>query len=365
MADGIEIEFLPIGEGERSGDAITIRWKENDEYKVMVYDGGTKDYGKIIVEHVRKYYGVDFIDYVVNSHPDNDHAGGLAYLLENMRVGELWMHRPWLHSKKIREFFHDGRMTDNSLAERLKDKMSAAYSLEKTAELQRIPIYEPFADCQIGIFKVLSPLRDRYIYELIPEFAKSPELKKSNAVREGLESCSDYIKSLASSVLDSWNLEYLPETVKTSAENESSAILFAKLGDRGYLLTGDAGIQSLREAATFAEGCGIDLAQEVSFVQIPHHGGRHNISTETLDLIIGKPSAARGEKTTRLALVSASKKAQTHPKKVVTNAFIRRGFKVAQTKGQSIRHHHNMGSRDGWSSVEYVPFYDDPTEIEE
>ena len=50
----------------------------------MVYDGGTKDYGEAIVNHVRKYYGVDFIDYVVNSHPDNDHAGGLTYVIKKI-----------------------------------------------------------------------------------------------------------------------------------------------------------------------------------------------------------------------------------------------------------------------------------------
>lgn len=364
MKDGIEVDFLPVGEHKRSGDAIVIRWRENDEYKVMVYDGGTKEYGKEIVAHIQKYYGVDHIDYVVNSHPDNDHAGGLAYVLENMSVGELWMHRPWTHSAEIRDFFHDGRITDNSLAERLQDKMSAAYALEKIAEEKDIPIIEPFADCQIGIFKVLSPLRARYTTELIPEFEKSPEQKKSNVVSEGMESLNDTIKSLAASFLDKWDFEYLPETVKTSAENESSAILFAKLDGKGFLLTGDAGIKSLREAAVFAQGSGINLPQEVSFVQIPHHGGRHNVSTETLDLIIGKPLSSRGENATRSAYASAGKEAPTHPKKVVTNAFVRRGFKVAKTKGQSIRYQHNMEKRAGWVSLEYVPFYDDPTEAE-
>lgn len=179
---------------------------------------------------------MDYIDYVVNSHPDNDHAGGLAYVLENMSVGELWMHRPWIHSAEIRDYFHDGRITDNSLAERLQDKMSAAYALEEIAEKKEIPINEPFADCQIGIFKVLSPLRSRYIHELIPEFEKSPEQNKSNVVVEGLESFNDTLKSLAASFADKWNFEYLPETVKTSAENESSAILFAKINEKGFCL---------------------------------------------------------------------------------------------------------------------------------
>lgn len=56
MKKGIEVDFLPVGKGEHSGDAIIVRWTENEQSKVMVYDGGTKDYGEAIVNHVRKYY---------------------------------------------------------------------------------------------------------------------------------------------------------------------------------------------------------------------------------------------------------------------------------------------------------------------
>ncbi|MEQ9892432.1 ComEC/Rec2 family competence protein [Pectobacterium aroidearum] len=362
MTKCIEIDFLPVGKGEHSGDAITVHWTENGQSKVMVYDGGTKDYGEAIVNHVRKHYGVDFIDYVVNSHPDNDHAGGLTYVIKNIEVGELWMHRPWEYSEVIRDFFHDGRMTDNSLAERLKQKMAAAYALEQAAIEKGIPIYEPFADSTIGIFTVLSPLRARYVYDLIPNFSKSPEPKKPALSQEGIaESLGNVIQEAVSALADAWNTEYLPETVETSAENESSAILFSRFNGKGYLFTGDAGIESLREAAVYAAASGIDLPKEVNFVQIPHHGGRHNVSTETLNLIVGEP-LANGTKPFRTALVSASRTAPKHPKKVVTNAFIRRGFKVAQTKGKQIHHRYNLANREGWVSATLVPFYEETDE---
>jgi hypothetical protein len=186
MTDGIEIDFLPVGEGEHSGDAIAVRWRDNDQYKVMIYDGGTRDHGAAIVDHVKKYFDTTHVDYVVNSHPDNDHAGGLVYVLENLTVGELWMHRPWEYSAQILQYFHDGRITDESLAWRLKQKMTAAFSLEKAAQKQGIPIFEPFAGSQIGIFTVLSPTDDRYVHELIPQFEKSPELKKEATAMDSI-----------------------------------------------------------------------------------------------------------------------------------------------------------------------------------
>lgn len=356
MVKALEIDFLPVGEGERSGDAIAVRWLEDDQYKVLIYDGGTKDYGEALVNHVKLHYNTEHVDFVVNSHPDNDHAGGLLYVLENVSVGQLWMHRPWEYSWLIRDYFHDGRMTDESLARRLQEKMSAAYALEQASEKRGVKIFEPFAGSQIGIFTVLSPSRDRYIEELLPQFQKSPELKKASAIL-AFESFLDKAVAAASRVADYWGKEVLPETVETSAENESSAVLFAKTEKGGYLLTGDAGIGTLRAAAEHATNLGYDLASQVTFVQIPHHGGRHNVSTETLNLIAGERLAVKPEEPTRMAFVSAAKAASRHPKRVVTNAFQRRGFKVVQTKGQSILHSSGAGIRPGWGAVDCVPFY--------
>lgn len=138
-----------MGEGEHSGDAIAIRWLEDGRYRVMLYDGGTKDYGQALVNHVTTHFGVDYVDYVVNSHPDNDHAGGLHYVLENLKVGELWMHQPWNYSSHIRHYFRDKRITDDSLAERLQKKMAAAFALEEIAESKGITVREPFAGSKI------------------------------------------------------------------------------------------------------------------------------------------------------------------------------------------------------------------------
>lgn len=40
---GYEIDFLAVGDGERSGDAIAVRYGSPGAYRVMVVDGGTKD----------------------------------------------------------------------------------------------------------------------------------------------------------------------------------------------------------------------------------------------------------------------------------------------------------------------------------
>ena len=74
---GYEVDFLPVGNGDTSGDAITVRWGMPGNYQVMVYDGGTRDSGAAIVGHVKRHYQTTRVDYVVSSHPDADHASGL------------------------------------------------------------------------------------------------------------------------------------------------------------------------------------------------------------------------------------------------------------------------------------------------
>lgn len=358
---GFEIDFLPVGNGDRSGDAIAIRYGVPNDYKVLVYDGGTKESGLALVNHIKKHYGTSRVDYVVNSHPDADHASGLSVILENMDVGELWMHQPWKYSGVILDYFKDGRITDNSLAERLKEKMATAYALERLAEEKHIPVYEPFQGASIGEFVVLSPEEDWYVHDLIAEFQKSPEQKESGAVAANSHSgIFEAITKAATCAVDwiteHWGVESLRNDVQTSAENESSVILFGHLDGKGILLTGDAGIRALAASVTHLESLNVSLPNIVSFIQIPHHGSRNNVSTEVLDRVVGPRKAIDDKITTKMAYVSASEFSKTHPRKVVTNAFMRRGADVVATKGHTKCYSHNMPAREGWVPVTPLKF---------
>jgi len=294
----------------------------------------------------------------VNSHPDNDHASGLSVVLEQMRVRELWMHQPWKHSKIILDYFKDGRITDKSLEERLKNKMAAAYALEKLAEKKNIPIREPFRGAVIGDFVVMSPEENWYVHELIAEFNKSPAQKaESESFADQIfKSVSEAARQAVDWVKEEWHIESLREDVTTSAENESSVVLYGELNKRGILLTGDAGIRSLTATADYAESKGISLPDSLSFIQVPHHGSRNNVSTSVLDRIVGKQKVQNDGRTTKTAYVSASKESTKHPRPAVINAFIRRDAKIFATQGNSKRHHHNMPNSRNWGSATPLTF---------
>ncbi|HDS0962072.1 hypothetical protein PshuTeo2_21000 [Pseudomonas hunanensis] len=356
ILSSFEVEFIPVGEGERSGDAILARWTEGDVHRVMVYDGGTKASGQRLVDHIKSHYKTTRVDYVVNSHPDNDHASGLSVVLEQLSVGEVWMHRPWDHSQIIRDYFHDGRITDESLKVRLQEKMAAAYKIETLAVEKGIPIKEPFQGMNIGPFKILSPEKDWYLHELVADFAKSP--KKKESLESMMESAASTMTKAFQSVIrliaEAWDMEYLRENVETSAENESSVILFADFAGRGVMLTGDAGVQALKRANDYALSQGIYLPGVLNFIQVPHHGSRNNVSTSTLDSIIGLRQNEEELQYTKTAFVSSGAKSETHPRRMVVNAFNKRGVKVYKTNGNTIRHHYKMPTRN-WGPIEALP----------
>lgn len=341
-----EIDFLPVGNGERSGDAICIRWKEsNDKYKVMVVDGGTKESGKQIVEHIKQYYNTDVVDYVVNTHPDQDHASGLSVILEELKVKELWIHRPWEYTQEIIDYFKDGRITSESLKKRLQNSFSYVYPLEELAFNKGIPIKEPYQGDKIGIFEVLSPSKEWYLYELIPDFNKTPD-KKESALQEGFEKFAEKVLNW---VEETFNKETLKINGTTSADNESSVILYTNINDRGILLTGDAGIRALNKVYEYKP----TISHNLKFVQIPHHGSRNNVNPDILDKLLGQKGQKKQNKT---AFVSVSKNSKTHPRQSVINAFIRRGCKVIATRGYTIRHYKGMPERVGWIKPEPLEF---------
>lgn len=359
---GYELDFIQVGTGERNGDAIAVRYGEPGAYKIIVYDGGTKASGETLVDHIKTHYGTSYVDFVVNSHPDSDHASGLTVVLEQCAVGVVYMHRPWEHSQTIRDYFHDGRITDDSLRQRLQDKMAAAYALEQQALKKGIPVIEPFQGMKIGDFHVLSPDRDWYIHELIPAFTKSPKAKTVAADSPGFfgeirKSIEEAAAGVMAWVDDHWHIETLSEGGETSAENESSVVLYAYIDNQGLLLTGDAGNEALKRVANYMEGVGVSLPASLRFVQMPHHGSRRNVSPSVLDRILG-PRLAAGTAPTRTAFVSCSFNCTTHPRKVVTNAFRRRGFGTSRHESETqrwIRYFHNMPTR-AHVPLSYIPW---------
>lgn len=346
---GYEIDFLQVGES--NGDAICVRYgDEYNGYTVHVVDGGYTDTGQIIINHLDAYYGApNYIDHVILSHADQDHAAGLVSVLEHYHVGALWMNRPWLYAVEIISYFH-GNYTVSGLEKVIRDAYPIPANLEDIAIAKNIPIYEVFAGYEIGAFTVLAPTRERYL-ELIPELDRTPA--SYSAPSKGLlKRAFDAAKKTLQWVED-WNIEQLSENPPpVSASNETSVVQFGEIDGSKLLLTADAGPKALHEAAAVANHLG--KLTSPTFVQVPHHGGRRNVTPKVLNTWLGYPVENGVERGT--AYCSVGSKQSHYPRHRVKNAFIRCGYNVASTRQEWTRYYKNMPVRPGGSPLTYETF---------
>jgi hypothetical protein len=357
MSDYYELDFLDV-ESDKGGDAITLRYKIGDEVFIHVIDGGYQSTGELIVEHINKYYdNPGYIDNVVLTHQDNDHAGGLRKILEEFKIGSLWMLRPWLYAEEIIGSFSRFKSVEN-LIERLKEVYSNIAALEEIANEKGIKIKEPFQGARIGVFSVLSPTKKQYL-DLVINSEKTPDVKEESM---SLDSFFSSLKEGVKFIPSLWGKEVFPED-GTSCENEMSIVQYASIADHKILLTGDAGRQALDVAANYAPVIGISLPGIDKF-QVPHHGSRHNVSTEILDRWLGKKLETKLDAGNELfrALISASSNDENHPRKAVVRALIHRGAKVVATKGKGFCTGNNAPQRAGWSAITPLDYPEDQEE---
>ena len=354
MPDFFEIDFLDV-EAKDSGDAICLRYQLGGETYIHVVDGGYQKTGQSVVDHINKYYGnPTFIDNVVCTHNDGDHAGGLQSVLESFDVGALWMLRPWMYAQELLPRFPT--YTD---AARLRGRLRSAYSnlaaLEDIATKRGIPIYEPFQGALIGAFHVMAPTPGRF-KDLVVESNKTPEGAEDGLLAKATSFIADAARQVTALVRTAWGDEYFPGS-DTSAENEMSVVQYALLNGERIMLTGDTGRAGLREVIDYAPYVGLVLPGIDRF-QVPHHGGRHNVTTQLLDELLGPRLPARGQPSTFTAIISSAAADPDHPRKSVVRAMIHRGGKVFTTEGQGKRTHKGAPNR-GWSAAIPVEYPED------
>jgi hypothetical protein len=360
-----EIEFLPVGDASRPGDAIVVRYGDASSYELMIVDGGNRDSGKALVEHVRKHFGTNVvISHVVLTHADADHASGLRVVLAELPVTNLWMHVPWAFADAARPYFASKNWTGDGLRDAIRKEYDVLAELVQLAGSRQITVQPPFAGATIGPFRVLSPHRDIYTV-LMPQFDRTPDPDQNAIEATGwwigkqpgfiARIIEKAVTKAQTWVTETWGKELLRDGGITSASNESSVVLYGDFGvGRRVLLTGDVGVRGLSYAAYCAAQLGLQL-QDFMCVQIPHHGSRRNVGPTILNQILG-PILTEGGATRFWAFVSAPKDDDTHPRKMVLNAFTRRGGGVVATQGLSKVHWGGFPPREGYVTATAVPF---------
>ena len=78
----LSVHFIDVGQG----DSILV--ESGGEY--MLIDGGSNEEGKVVFDYL-KDQGVKKLDYIIGTHPHEDHIGGLDDVINQFSVGEVFL----------------------------------------------------------------------------------------------------------------------------------------------------------------------------------------------------------------------------------------------------------------------------------
>ncbi|WP_139492844.1 ComEC/Rec2 family competence protein [Brevibacillus dissolubilis] len=82
-AANLQVHFIDVGQA----DSFLIQLPNGQN---MVIDGGNNADGTTVVNYI-KSKGITRLDYVVGTHPDEDHIGGLDTVINNFTVGKVYL----------------------------------------------------------------------------------------------------------------------------------------------------------------------------------------------------------------------------------------------------------------------------------
>ncbi len=323
-----EIDFFAVGDGERSGDAIALRYTipGRDEPIVGVIDAGFLSNGEELVEHIPKYYGTNRVDFVLSTHPDEDHINGMGKVVRELDVQCLLIHRPAKHG-----------YSSNSGSK-------PAEELAKLVEGKGGSVVEPFAGASgwNGSFLIAGPSEAFYESMLAEQVTsvKEAAARQTLAGRFGAP-----VLKAARCLLESFPVEMsFGDSGGTNPRNNSSAILSLMIDGRHLIFPGDAGVPALGEGMDYLDSQG-RTSEWPRLIVLPHHGSRHNLDLAMIQRILGSHS----DRAYGFAVASVSAESD-NPSPRVANAVGRRGYRVYATAGSGFRVPWNAPARPGWEN---------------
>lgn len=213
-----QLHMIDVGQG----DAILIKLPEN---KTMLIDSGSEEKSEKLLSYVKQYLlqeKLNKIDYLILTHPDEDHVGGAIKILQTLKVENLY--RPKYYSMY---------------------------------ESENLFTYEDY--------KVSDSI---YYNQVILE-----------AYRKGVN--ITYNEKGIKIVHQGCKVEFLsPSSDNYSSTNDYSAVIMVSYQNKKFLFTGDATSNIEKQ---LIEEYGENLKADV--LKVGHHGSKTSSSQEFLDIV--------------------------------------------------------------------------------
>lgn len=272
------VSYLDVGQGNST-------FVKLPDGKTMLIDGGDISYGEVVSNYL-KDYGVDTIDYLIATHSDSDHIGGLSYILDNYEVKNIY--RPF-------QVAGSGTSAETFVV----------YEHEDLAEIYEYLMVETSNRSKIS--RVTTNTFKSFVSKIYAEtYTESGAVKESSVsvFYDGLIiSGQNYeieffgpLKRDGDYNLSNFSDEtagYATVGYGVTNMNDNSAVFMLSCFDEHYFFSGDASFNSSGKGSPLGEDdlLGSLTAEEIEEISkvsvfiLGHHGSKHSSSKELLELL--------------------------------------------------------------------------------
>lgn len=281
MTPRFTVELLPA----RHGDALWIEYGTPGRPHRILVDGGPRSTVTLTaIEELLTQRGSD-LELLVVSHIDADHITGVLGLLENRGIAlhprDVWFNG-WNHlPADVLGAKQAERLGAAIVARRLPWNTDFAGNAVVLPDDGPLPVVDLPGGMRLTL---LSPTRPA-LADLRPVWKK--EVEKAGLVPGAAaeEARARHPDLLGAGALDPAALAGEAFEEDGSAANGSSIAFLAEFDGRSVLLTGDAHAGILADGLRRLAAERGSATVRVDAFKLPHHGSRHNLSPEVLDLV--------------------------------------------------------------------------------
>lgn len=275
-----EVTYIDVGQG----NSCYVRFPDG---KNMLVDGGTAQYGSTVVDFL-KSKNVSQIDYLIATHADSDHIGGLNSVIENFEVKSFY--RPF-------QIAGSGSSAETFVPNAFEDLSDIYYDLNEQ-KLYRSKISRITTDDYNKFIE--------YVYT--ETYTENSEVKNSSVYVfyddlsfGGTNYSVEFFAPLKRNL--GYNIESNSSRTKgeitvgygTTNSNDNSAIFLLKILNYSYLFTGDATFRNSKDVNKEGKFEETDFLASLSssdkqklkntdVVLAGHHGSSYSTSAELLNL---------------------------------------------------------------------------------
>ena len=269
------VSYIDVGQGNSS-------FVKLPDGKTVLIDGGDKEFGETVADFLNDR-NITQIDYLIATHSDSDHIGGLNYVLENFEFKHIF--RP----------FQISMNSDNTVYE--KEDLKEAYEYMDSNYLNlkiskvTTSIYRTFIK---NIYDETYTVEGNTLESKITVFYDGLKIGGTNYEIEFFGPLKRDVEIIIS--------DYSTETdgfatvgYGATNANDASSIFTLTCFDDKYLFMGDARFtDSDLEDRDYSEWDFIESLSnaekskfaEIDVLMLPHHGSKYSTCDELLDLVL-------------------------------------------------------------------------------